>query len=147
MVSSCINYEIKRKSVSVIKFECIFTQIGGIAQVSLPEILEILFHLLQSNGEGMSEASFFTDDDLRNTIDRIIKLRIGTTHRNVDGTTYFGHKRFIRAKQASMTNSAPQNLSKNISTAFVGGHHTVRNQEGRSARVIGDDAKGGVASC
>src|SRR5690349_1323380 len=64
----------------------------------------------------------------------------------MNGAAHLSHEWEIRAKQPSMSNSSTQNLSEYITAAFVGWNYAVGNQERRSARVVGDDAKGCIAS-
>jgi hypothetical protein len=86
----------------------------------------------------------FVFDHARHPLHAFEHFRISAAHQLRDKTRELIEKWLFDAGQAGMAHGAAHDFAQHVAAAVIGGENPIVNQEGGGARVIGDDAQGGI---
>ena len=105
-----------------------------------------VLHLPLQNGmarlQGAQEAVLLAGDHLQDQVVVVDDLRIGVSQRLGRGRGQPGHQETLISKLPSVSHCSADQSSQDIASSLVGGHHTVGDEEGHGATVIGQNAQG-----
>jgi hypothetical protein len=151
-ISSCIDHEIKRQSISLVQMKKLFTRddhrvrvrhtVSSISRSHPVSIFPICDQCIQLVGTGLQDTrklQLLRQHNLRDALRRFLQLWVSGRHLIANRQHHLMHEGLFLAEQPPVADASAKDFAEHVAAAFVGRLHAIRDEERGGAGVVRND--------